>query len=348
MKAILVDPIILLVPPPSAGEQEITQWISHLQRWLREVDTSPFQWYHCAALILKHLPYTHLPNLQTLRLWQRRYHLDIDIHAIIHVFTTFSLQDSRSLKEALEREILAAGSLIEATCNNIVPSQAITREPTPLQGDLAGLLALAAASKSKQIPLACTLAIATAMLPSPTKTLEVFGEASFLSPREELYEQRFGEAFPLLFTPEEMEPLPIIALWKLGETGVRQAIAAQGSKYWSERTLLSFTFGPHFFASIQQHRLETNRIVLTKFIYFAAAIAANAIKDLNCHLHPLYEADPPSPPRIRKRDGAKAWRLELVPKGAGWRLHYWHIPSPNGGTIEFDRILKKHDSEEIE
>jgi hypothetical protein len=118
-------------------------------------------------------------------------------------------------------------------------------------------------------------------------------------------------------------------------------------KYWPHKVPLPFSFGPQFFPSIRQHDLETNKVVLAKIVHFASAIVANTIKDLKCNLHPLHEDDPPSPQLTRPSDGARAWRLELVPRGVGWRMHYWHIPTPLGGKIEFAKILKKHDPEDI-
>jgi hypothetical protein len=112
---------------------------------------------------------------------------------------------------------------------------------------------------------------------------------------------------------------------------------------------LPFTFGPHFLASIRERGVDTNIVVLTKLVYFAAAvIAGQAMKLVNGNLHPLGEtAAPGSSQRYRTEDQAKAWRLRLMEKGAGWRIHYWHIPGEAGGRIEFSNILKKHEPEVI-
>lgn len=43
------------------------------------------------------------------------------------------------------------------------------------------------------------------------------------------------------------------------------------------------------------------------------------------------------------KDNAKAWRLMLEKHGAGWRMHYWQIPTPEGSVVEFSNVVKESD-----
>ncbi|MCA9317343.1 MAG: S1 RNA-binding domain-containing protein [Planctomycetes bacterium] len=46
-----------------------------------------------------------------------------------------------------------------------------------------------------------------------------------------------------------------------------------------------------------------------------------------------------SPALVRSRDGAKAWRCSLQDATASARrLHWWQIPGPDGGTVEFASV----------
>ena len=47
---------------------------------------------------------------------------------------------------------------------------------------------------------------------------------------------------------------------------------------------------------------------------------------------------------MRGKDQASAWRIDVMKYGAGWRLHYWHIPGPDGGSIEFSNVCKESET----
>lgn len=105
-----------------------------------------------------------------------------------------------------------------------------------------------------------------------------------------------------------------------------------------------------FFESITEHEIDAEELVLKKILMAATAILTNNTK----YLHDKYELRPKrisktadAPQETRSSDGAKAWRMTVIPEGAGWRMHYWKIPVPEGSIIEFANVLKKHDPEEI-
>jgi len=164
-------------------------------------------------------------------------------------------------------------------------------------------------------------------------------------------DNRISQVFPLLFTPEDLLPLlDVVALWTQGEGGIRYAIEQQFKKDWQSAVTqpIQFRFGTHFIASVNDSRLDTDEVVLTKIARIVAAIIANKATEVNCDLRQLRASrTADSPQRTRTSDGAEAWRLTLTKHGVGWRMHYWRIPGPDGGIIEFANVLKKHDPEEI-
>ena len=74
----------------------------------------------------------------------------------------------------------------------------------------------------------------------------------------------------------------------------------------------------------------------------AAAIAGKDHEISGYQRHPLRENEgATSLQRSRTEDNAKAWRLDIMKSGAGWRLHYWRIPNAEGDVIEFSNIQKE-------
>jgi hypothetical protein len=58
-------------------------------------------------------------------------------------------------------------------------------------------------------------------------------------------------------------------------------------------------------------------------------------------VHPLRSGEAGAPTRVRKRDGAKAWRCSLQDGTASARrLHWWDVPGGEGRgrTIEFASV----------
>lgn len=153
--------------------------------------------------------------------------------------------------------------------------------------------------------------------------------------------------FHLLFAPEGLLPfIDVLALWDKGEADIRYVIEQQQKKDWPTANTLPFRLGSHFCESVTSIGLDTNESVLRKIVWLAAAVIADEVKQKeSAKLHPLRaNIAGDSPQRIRGKDQAKAWHLDITKHGAGWRLHYWHIPGPNGGTIEFSNVCKESDT----
>ncbi len=158
---------------------------------------------------------------------------------------------------------------------------------------------------------------------------------------------QIAQTFPLLFVPEDLYPLiDVMSLWYEGASGVVYAIEQQCGKDWPRITPLSFVLGAHFQASVKDRGLDTNQAVLTKIVKCAAyVISGQAGLEKKYELEQLRKnKSGDSPVRTRESDGAEAWRLRITSSGAGWRLHYWHIPGMHGGSIELSNVSKESDA----
>ena len=156
---------------------------------------------------------------------------------------------------------------------------------------------------------------------------------------------KIAQAFPLLITPEDLLPLTdVLDLWTKGEQGIIYAINQQYTKDWSGTIVspLKFKLGPRFIESVNERGLDTNEIVLRSIIRVASDVIADRAKDRSGYrLHVFRKSETAdSPQLIRDSDHAGAWRLMLQKRGAGWRLHYWQIPTAQGSMIEFANVCK--------
>lgn len=137
----------------------------------------------------------------------------------------------------------------------------------------------------------------------------------------------------------------VLELWSQGEKGIQYAIDQEYKKRYQSSVSrpLDYRIGSHFIESIKEFGLDTNGIFLDKVVRAAAATIADQVKDIKGYkLHPLRKSETAdSPQRIRSGDNAKAWRLMIEKRGAGWRLHYWQVPGLKGNMIEFSNVEKE-------
>jgi hypothetical protein len=141
----------------------------------------------------------------------------------------------------------------------------------------------------------------------------------------------------------------VLDLWTKGEQGIVYAINQQYKKDWSDTITSPFEFrlGPHFIESVNKRGLDTNEFVLRSFIRAASDVIAGKAKDRSGYsLHAFRESETAdSPQLIRNSDYARAWRLMLQKRGAGWRLHYWQTLTTKGDIIEFANVCKESERE---
>jgi hypothetical protein len=104
----------------------------------------------------------------------------------------------------------------------------------------------------------------------------------------------------------------------------------------TQRPLQRMRIGREFLASVR----ATQGIDVDKLIEVCVEVAADlAHKKSGRDVHPLRAGERGAGDRMRKRDGARAWRCALqVNTPSARRLHWWNVPGADGATIEFASV----------
>ena len=346
MANIIIDPVIVTTPADNAGRAEVEAWLENLTIWLNEALTAPFTWQHYlqASQLLE--ANGHFPSFEQLRRLQQKYRLDINIRQIARSVDDFFRDDKHDLYNHLKH--LDYAIEFESGSITITPEHFIARLPEYIHDDLRTLVAECCACKHIDHPFGQELNIATLALPDGSREIAVsvvvlYALPDFARPAD----NKIAQTLPLLITPEDLLPLTdVLDLWAKGEQGIIYAINQQYKKDWSGTATSSFKFqlGPRFIESVKERGLGTNETMLRIIVRAASSVIAGRAKDIpSCELHPFRKSETAdSPQLIRDSDHARAWRLMLQKRGAGWRLHYWQTP---GYIIEFANVCKESERE---
>jgi len=347
MANIFVDPVIVTAPPDNTSRDGIEVWLANLTVWLQEALTSPFEWLHFVQATNLLQESGRFPDFNLLKSWQKQYRLDINISQIARNVNAFFRNEEFDLKQTLDR--LAYDFEVETGSISINPAQFTTRWLDAIHEDMRSLFVATCVSKCLNHDVARELRIATLAFPHPAREIEVSAvivDAIPDFPRNT--DNTISQTFPLLFTPDDLLPLiNVIELWDKGTKGLIYAIEQQFNKDWYDTVSqpMQFILGRCFIESVNDASLDTNENMLRRIVKSAAAVIANQAKHIKGYkLHELRETEAAnSPQRTRARDDAKAWRLMLEKHGAGWRMHYWQIPTEEGSIIEFSNVVKESD-----
>lgn len=345
MANIVIDPVIIMMPDNDAAKSSVEAWLENLTIWLKEALTAPFDWLHylqASELLEAH---GQFPSFAQLLQLQQKYRVDINILQIARNINEFFRDETRDLEDHLKRLEYAIEP--EVASINIKPEQFVARLPKYIHPDLYALLADCCACKHIAHPFGQGLYIATLALLDGSREMTVSvvvleALPDFARPAD----NRITQTFPLLITPDDLLPLTdIIDLWAKGEQGVVYAIKQQLNRGQANTISgrLTFRLGPRFIESVKERGLDANEIVLKSLIRAASDVIADRAKDIpGYRLHRFRKGETAdSPQLVREGDHAGAWRLMIQKHGAGWRLHYWQIPGPQGSIIEFANVCKE-------
>lgn len=349
MANIVIDPVIVMTPGDDLPRSEVQGWLENLTIWLKEALTAPYTWLHylkASELLEAH---GQFPNFARLKQLQQKHRLDINISQVARNINTFFRDETFDLEDHLQRLEFAIEPEIGSI--TIKPEEFITRLPKYLHDGLQILLANCCACKHIDLSFGRELHIATLALandPGEVAISAVIIDAlpDFARPAD----NRIAQVIPLLITPDDLLPLvDSIGLWAKGEHGILYAIKQQYKRDWPENPINSsrFRLGPRFIESVKERGLDTNEIILRGIIRAASDVIADKAKEIpGYRLHRFRVSETAdSPQLIRDSDHARAWRLMVQKHGAGWRLHYWQIPTSEGSTIEFANICKESERE---
>lgn len=352
MANIVIDPAIITIPSDTTSREDVERWLKNLMLWLNEALSGPFTWLHYRAATDLLSDHGQFPDFVQLRELLRKYRLDINPSQIARKLNAFFRENSFDLEAHLNNLEYAAEFVKDTIV--IEPVQFIARLPEYVHDGFYMLLANCCICKYIEQPFGQKLHIATLALADGLKeltisvvVLDVLPDFAFPP------DNKITQTFPLLITPDDLQPLiNVIDCWAQGEQGIIYAIEQQCKKDHfnvgsTSLNLAKFRLGPRFIQSVNERGLDTNEILLRTIIRVASYIIADRAKDISgCSLHPFRQSETAdSPQLVREGDHAKAWRLMLQRYGAGWRLHYWQIPTPDGYTIEFATVCKESERE---
>ncbi len=104
----------------------------------------------------------------------------------------------------------------------------------------------------------------------------------------------------------------------------------------AQRPLQRLRVGREFLATVR----ATQGVDVDKLVEVCVEVAADlAHKKAGREVHPLRAGERGAGDRVRKRDGARAWRCALqVNTPSARRLHWWNVPGPDGAVIEFASV----------
>lgn len=344
---IFVDPVIVATPENETDRDRIVEWLQNLEIWLKEALSAHFTWLHSTIITELLEGNSRFPGYENLRNLQRKYHLDINPTILARSVNAFFRNPEFDLEKKLEN----LGYLAESKNDSVVihPECIPARWPGFIHTSMHSLLVICGVCKQTIHPFAEAFHVVTLKCPDQSQELIVSATIAYAIPELACKPgDEITQTFPLLFAPEDLLPLiDVLTLWYKGETGIMYVIEQQWKKDWHKlnSASLPFSLGSYFSKSITSVDLDTNEIVLRRIVWLAATVIADQVRYIeSAKLHPLRtNIAGDSSQRIRDKDQAKAWRLDITKHGAGWRLHYWHIPGPNGGAIEFSNICKESD-----
>jgi hypothetical protein len=99
--------------------------------------------------------------------------------------------------------------------------------------------------------------------------------------------------------------------------------------------LLRMRVGREFLTSVA----ATPGVDVDKLVEICAQVAADIAHSVpGRDVHALRDGSRGAGDRLRKRDGARAWRCALHQGPSAPRLHWWNVPGPHGATIEFANV----------
>ena len=347
MANIVIDPIIIITPPDNSPKEVIEAWFSNLSTWLNEALSAPFIWLHyqqASNLLQEH---NRFPDFNKLRRLQQQYQLDININQLGRRINDFFRDDNLDLASQIDHLDFVIEPEIGSTL--VQPLQFIARLPGYIHDDFYILLAKCCVCKHIPLPFGENLSIATLALPGNASVITVSFNIIEALPDSICKDGKtITQTFPLIITPDDLSSFTdIIDAWSQGEKSIIYTIQQQLKKDLAAANIKTFKFhlGPYFVQSVNERGLDTNGVVLRSIIRAASNIILDRAKNIKGYgLHDLRISEAPdSPQRERTSDNGRAWRLKLQQSGAGWRLHYWQIPTLDGPLIEFANICKENE-----
>jgi hypothetical protein len=349
----VVDPLLVAAPSPEQEAAELEAWFKGLQAWLDEQSVSPFTWKHFQDCSKQLEEIGRFPSFEFFKNFTLRTGLDVNIGLLSRRLSAFFQADEHALSGAITTQTTVTDQepIIE-------PAAILERNLHDLQRNLAdGLLCLACDRAMKE-PFASKVHLVSAPVALPSEeaatrvpSVRVRGKVEMTDPeavKDKLPGGQVDQSIPMLFSPCDLDRFVTSTdFFDAQEGGFSAFVKRLAQARHPGDEALPCSLGTEFWGSLEASAIRTDSSAMEKLMRVLAAVVTNNAKDGGGDLRQVRENEAGASSQLqRKRDQAGAWRLTVSSGGAGWRLHYWHIPPKPGqsASIEFSLVLRKQDA----
>jgi hypothetical protein len=344
MPSFVVDPILCTTPDEDEASA-LGQWLEALGGWLDAVERSPFEWKHVYPCTRVLFEVGRFPAFETLRRAQSLAGIDLNTGGLLRRITRFFQNQEHDIRCVTAAQCV----VVEGGAPVIEPAALLARNLPEVRDPFTeGLLCLAC-DKAAGERFAADAHIVTLPLAGSAKEVAVVAAVGLVDPEQlavRLKSATLDEHFPLVFSPEDLSRFHCEALLAGGEEKLSVLIRTIAGSVYAGSPLLDVTIGRHFWQSLNKTGILEDTFATGKLLRVCAGVIAERLDTLNVDRRPkrtTIAGD--SPQQVRKSDKAKAWRLTITKAGAGYRLHYWHVPGEGEqrGQIELANVLRETD-----
>ncbi len=231
----------------------------------------------------------------------------------------------------------------------MVPAAFVSRNDPVLHEDLIASVVCLACDRMVGERFAGSVQLVTVPFPGRYAGVQVRGTLALTDPdqvMDRLGRRRFDETVPLIYSPEDFQTR-VEDILEGGFDVFRDGVVRLARRLYQDVHLLPITAGSEFWPSLWESTINTNQAAMERLLRICAAVVANRLDDVKSELRPVRSSvGPQSAQRVRKRDGARGWRMIITKKGVGWRLHYWHVPArkpDQAECVELANVLTMND-----
>lgn len=345
MPSFVVDPILCATPEPDAEPADVARWLAALEGWLVALEGSPFDWRHVLLCTDALREVGRFPAFDSLRAHARRAAVDVNIGGLYQQIARFFQDESRDLRSITATHCAVVTEAEPA----IAPPEVLTRNLPEVRGALRDGLLCLACDKANGEPFAKEARLVTLPFANGARDVSVEGIVDLIDPESlaaRLAGQPLRESFPVLLSPEDLSEFGYEALLEGGEAGFCALVTSIARSLYPESQPLPSSIGSQLWRSLDKTGILKDVFATRKLLRICAMTLAGRLGEVNVERREKREtSSPTSSQQTRESDKAKAWRLTITKAGAGYRLHYWHIPARAGQVeqIEFANVLRERD-----
>ena len=286
------------------------------------------------------------PAFDSLRAAVRLTGVDINVGGLLQRIARFFQDEARDLHAITATQCAVVVEIEPA----IAPPEMFTRNLPEVRGPLKDGLLCLACDKAAGEAFAKDSRLVTSPFADSVKEASVAGTVELTDPESmtaRLSSQALRESFPFLFSPGDLSAFNREALLAGGEEAFCTLVMSIARATYPDVQPLTSSMGSQLWQSLEKSGILEDAFATGKLLRIGSAILADRMEELNVDRRPKRETDSPSSAQqTRDRDKARAWRLTVTKKGAGYRLHYWHIPARGEEQveqIEFANVLRERD-----